>query len=101
MTGALHSDAKQPARANGEFAIGGDLPVARLGYGSLRLLGLERVELFQLHRTDPQVPLADQLGALLELQAEGKIGRIGLSEENVSAALVELTPDHVRQLAAP
>jgi diketogulonate reductase-like aldo/keto reductase len=100
MTGALHPDAKQPARASGEFAIGGDLPVARLGYGSLRLLGLERVELFQLHRTDPQVPLADQLGALLELQAEGKIGRIGLSEENVSAALVELTPDHVRQLAA-
>jgi aryl-alcohol dehydrogenase-like predicted oxidoreductase len=47
---------------------------------SLRLLGLERIELFQLHRIDPNVPLADQLGALVELQAEGKIGRIGLSE---------------------
>jgi pyridoxine 4-dehydrogenase len=161
----------QPARASGEFAIGGDLPVVRLGYGamqipgpgvwgeprdhdevirvlrravelgvtfidtadsygpevserlirealhpypddlviatkagltrpgpgrwerngkpeylkaqaekSLRLLGLERIELFQLHRIDPNVPLADQLGALVELQAEGKIGRIGLSE---------------------
>ena len=165
----------QPARSSGEFAIGGDLPVVRLGYGamqipgpgvwgeprdhgevirvlrrslelgvtfidtadsygpevsermihealhpypddlviatkagfmrpgpdlwerngkpeylkaqaerSLRLLALERIELFQLHRIDPEVPLADQLGALLELQAEGKIGRIGLSEVTVS-----------------
>jgi pyridoxine 4-dehydrogenase len=164
----------QPARASGEFAIGGDLPVVRLGYGSmqipgagvwgeprdhdevirvlrraielgvtfidtadsygpevgeriirealhpypddlviatkagltrpgpgrwerngkpdylkaeaeksLRLLGLERIELFQLHRIDPEVRLADQLGALVELQAEGKIGRIGLSEVSV------------------
>jgi aryl-alcohol dehydrogenase-like predicted oxidoreductase len=163
-----------PARASGEFSIGGDLPVVRLGYGamqipgpgvwgepgdhdevirvlrravelgvtfidtadsygpevserlirealhpypdelviatkagfmrpgpgrweqngnpqylktqaekSLRLLGLERIELFQLHRIDPDVPLADQLGTLVELQAEGKIGRIGLSEVSV------------------
>jgi pyridoxine 4-dehydrogenase len=167
--------ATQPARASGEFAIGGDLPVVRLGYGtmqlpgpgvwgephdhgeavrvlrlavdlgvtlidtadsygprvserlirealhpyeddlviatkagltrpgpgrwerngtpeylraqaeeSLRLLGLERIELFHLHRIDPNVPLADQLGALVELQAAGKIGRIGLSEVSVS-----------------
>jgi pyridoxine 4-dehydrogenase len=164
----------QPARASGEFGIGGDLPVVRLGYGamqipgpgvwgeprdhdevirvlrralelgvtfidtadsygpevserlihealhpypddlviatkagfmrpgpgrwemngkpeylkaqaekSLRLLGLERIELFQLHRIDPEVPLADQLGALVDLQSEGKIGRIGLSEVSV------------------
>ena len=51
---------------------------------SLRLLGLERIELFQLHRIDPDVPLADQLGALVELQAEGKIRHIGLSEVSVS-----------------
>jgi aryl-alcohol dehydrogenase-like predicted oxidoreductase len=51
---------------------------------SLRLLGLERIELFQLHRIDPTVPLADQLGALVELQAEGKIGCIGLSEVSVA-----------------
>jgi pyridoxine 4-dehydrogenase len=167
--------ATQPARASGEFAIGGDLQVVRLGYGtmqlpgpgvwgeprdhgeavrvlrravdlgvtlidtadsygprvserlirdalypyqddlviatkagltrpgpgrwerngkpeylraqaeeSLRLLGLERIELFHLHRIDPNVPLADQLGALAELQAAGKIGRIGLSEVSVS-----------------
>jgi pyridoxine 4-dehydrogenase len=171
----VSSDAPQPARASGEFAIGGDLPVVRLGYGamritgpgvwgeprdheevirvlqravelgvtfidtadsygpevserlirealhpypddlviatkaglrrpgpgrwepngkpeylkaqaekSLRLLGLERIELFQLHRIDPNFQLADQLGALVELQAEGKIGRIGLSEVSVA-----------------
>jgi aryl-alcohol dehydrogenase-like predicted oxidoreductase len=170
----MSSRETQPARASGEFAIGGDLPVVRLGYGamqipgpgvwgeprdhdevirvlrraielgvrfidtadsygpevseriihealhpypddlviatkagltrpgpgrwerngkpeylkaeaekSLRLLGLERIELFQLHRVDPEVPLAEQLGALIELQAEGKIGRIGLSEVSV------------------
>jgi aryl-alcohol dehydrogenase-like predicted oxidoreductase len=44
---------------------------------------LERIELYQLHRIDPKVPLAGQLGALVELQAEGKIGRIGLSEVSV------------------
>lgn len=170
--------ATQPARASGEFTIGGDLPVVRLGYGSmqipgpgvwgeprdrdevirvlrrvvelgitfidtadsygpevserlirealhpyprdlviatkagmtkpgpgrwgidgrpehlkaqaeksLRLLGLERVELFQLHRIDANIPLADQLGALVELRDEGKIARIGLSE--VSVAQIE------------
>lgn len=51
---------------------------------SLRRLGLERIDLLQLHRIDPQVPLADQVGALVELQREGKIRHIGLS--NVSAA---------------
>jgi pyridoxine 4-dehydrogenase len=170
----VSSVAAQPARASGQFSIGGDLPVVRLGYGamqipgpgvwgeprdhdevirvlrravelgvtfidtadsygpevserlirealhpypddlviatkagmtrpgpgrwglngrpehlksqaekSLRLLGLERIELFQLHRIDPKVSLADQLGALLELRLEGKIGRIGLSQVSV------------------
>jgi pyridoxine 4-dehydrogenase len=50
---------------------------------SLRRLGLERIELFQLHRVDPQVPLADQVGELKKLQGEGKIGHIGLSEVDV------------------
>jgi pyridoxine 4-dehydrogenase len=50
---------------------------------SLRHLGLERIELFQLHRIDPQVPLADQVGELKALQDEGKIGLIGLSEIGV------------------
>jgi len=45
---------------------------------SLRRLRLEAVHLYQLHRVDPAVPLADQLGTLLELQREGKIRHIGL-----------------------
>ncbi|MET9734647.1 aldo/keto reductase [Streptomyces sp. NPDC006458] len=50
---------------------------------SLRHLGLERVDLYQLHRIDPQVPLADQLGELRLLQDEGKIRHIGVSEVTV------------------
>jgi aryl-alcohol dehydrogenase-like predicted oxidoreductase len=50
---------------------------------SLRHLGLERIDLFQLHRIDPDVPLEDQLGELKRLQEEGKIRHIGLSEVNV------------------
>ncbi|GHC53885.1 aldo/keto reductase [Streptomyces flavofungini] len=50
---------------------------------SLRHLGLERIDLFQLHRIDEQVPLADQLGELVLLQKEGKIRHIGVSEVTV------------------
>ncbi len=50
---------------------------------SLRNLGVERIDLFQLHRIDAEVPLADQLGALKALQDEGKIRYIGLSEVDV------------------
>ncbi|MDI2130903.1 aldo/keto reductase [Yinghuangia seranimata] len=50
---------------------------------SLRHLGVERIDLYQLHRIDPEVPLADQLGELVLLQREGKIGHIGLSEVSV------------------
>ncbi|WP_415953844.1 aldo/keto reductase [Streptomyces sp. KLOTTS4A1] len=46
----------------------------------LRRLRTERVGLLQLHRIDPKVPVAEQVGALRELQLEGKIGHIGLSE---------------------
>ncbi|HWE68586.1 MAG TPA: aldo/keto reductase [Acidimicrobiales bacterium] len=51
---------------------------------SLRHLGLERIDLFQLHRIDPKVPLADQVGELSLLQSEGKIRHIGLSEVSVN-----------------
>jgi pyridoxine 4-dehydrogenase len=51
---------------------------------SLRRLGLERIDLFQLHRIDEQVPLEDQVGELAKLQEEGKIRHIGLSEVDVS-----------------
>jgi pyridoxine 4-dehydrogenase len=50
---------------------------------SLRRLRLDRINLYQLHRIDPKVPDEDQLGALKELQAAGKINHIGLSEVNV------------------
>ena len=51
--------------------------------GSLHRLRLERIDLLQLHRIDPKVPLEDQLGALARLQQEGKIRHIGLSEVTV------------------
>ncbi len=47
---------------------------------SLRRLGVERLDLFQLHRIDSQVPLEDQLEVFVELQREGKVRHIGLSE---------------------
>ena len=51
--------------------------------GSLKRLKLERIDLFQLHRIDPKVPVEDQIGALVKLQEEGKIRHIGLSEVTV------------------
>jgi aryl-alcohol dehydrogenase-like predicted oxidoreductase len=56
---------------------------------SLRRLGLQQIPLFQLHRIDDEVPLVDQVGELRQLQTEGKIRFIGLSNvtvEQVKAA---------------
>jgi pyridoxine 4-dehydrogenase len=50
---------------------------------SLRRLAVERIDLYQLHRIDPEVPMAEQLGVLAELQTEGKIRHLGLSEVDV------------------
>jgi pyridoxine 4-dehydrogenase len=50
---------------------------------SLRRLGVETIDLFQLHRIDDKFPAEDQVGELLKLQREGKIRHIGLSEVNV------------------
>ena len=47
---------------------------------SLKRLKLERIDLYQLHRVDPKVPIEDSLGALKEMQSAGKIRHIGLSE---------------------
>jgi pyridoxine 4-dehydrogenase len=60
---------------------------------SLQRLKLERIDLYQLHTVDPRVPIEDSIGALAELQAEGKIRHIGVS--NVSGE--EL--DRARQIA--
>ncbi len=51
--------------------------------GSLRRLKLERIDLYQLHRIDPEVGVDAQLGELQRLQQEGKIRHIGLSEVSV------------------
>jgi aryl-alcohol dehydrogenase-like predicted oxidoreductase len=52
--------------------------------GSLRRLRLEQIPLYQLHRPDPKVPLAESMGAIAELKNEGKIRHVGIS--NVSEA---------------
>jgi aryl-alcohol dehydrogenase-like predicted oxidoreductase len=51
--------------------------------GSLRRLRLDRIDLYQLHRIDPKVPADEQLGTMKDLQAQGKIKHIGLSEVSV------------------
>ncbi|GAA1976804.1 aldo/keto reductase [Amycolatopsis minnesotensis] len=66
------------------------VPVGRPAYlrqeveMSLRRLGQERIDLYQLHRVDREVPLEDQVGELKKLRDEGKIRHIGLSEVDVS-----------------
>jgi len=50
---------------------------------SLRRLGLDTIDLYQLHRIDPLVPAEDQFGALREFQQEGKVRHVGLSEVGV------------------
>lgn len=50
---------------------------------SLRALGVERIDLYQLHAPDPRVPLEESVGALAELQQEGKVRWLGLSNVDV------------------
>ena len=50
---------------------------------SLRCLGVDRIDLYQLHRPDPDVPVAESVGALAELQAEGKVDQVGVSNLNI------------------
>lgn len=65
------------------------IPVGRPAYlrqcveMSLRRLKTERIDLWQLHRIDNDVPLEDQIGVLKDMQSEGKIRHIGLSEVGV------------------
>ena len=61
---------------------------------SLRRLKLDVIDLFQLHRIDPKVPLEDQVGELKKLQDEGTIRHIGLSEVTVEElqAAQEIAP---------
>ena len=50
---------------------------------SLRRLGVSTIDLYQLHRIDPKVPLEEQIGALADMQTAGKIRHIGLSEVSI------------------
>src|SRR2546421_1020086 len=61
--------------------------------GSLRRLRLDTIDLYQLHSPDPEVPLEDSLGALRELQEQGKVRYIGVS--NVSVSELELAREVV------
>lgn len=61
--------------------------------GSLKRLKLDHIDLYQLHRIDNKVPADDQIGVLADMQREGKIRHIGLSE--VSVAQIE----HARTIA--
>lgn len=74
------------------------LPVGRPEYlrqcvlMSIRRLGVERIDLWQLHRIDPKVPQDEQFGVLAEMQKEGLIDQIGLSE--VSVAEIKAAQKH-------
>lgn len=65
----------------------------RMCEASLRRLRVERIGLYQLHRFDPAVPAAEQLGALAQLREEGKIRHIGL--DTVSAQQLRLALESV------
>ncbi|MBB4122398.1 aldo/keto reductase [Martelella radicis] len=52
--------------------------------GSLHRLGIERIDLYQLHRIDPEVPVEDTMGVFRALREEGKIRHVGLSEVSVA-----------------
>lgn len=56
--------------------------------GSLKRLKVECIQLYQLHTVDPRVPLEDSIGALVELQREGKIRHIGVSNVNMQQLTV-------------
>ena len=62
--------------------------------GSLRRLKLEQIPLYQFHRPDPNVPVAESIGALVELKNEGKIRHIGVSNvsEEQLREMQKLTP---------
>ena len=52
--------------------------------GSLKRLRLERIDLYQLHRIDSKVPADEQFGVMAELQREGKVRHVGLSEVGIA-----------------
>lgn len=80
-------------RPNGPPVVVDGSPASLRGAcdGSLRRLGVDRIDLYYLARVDPRVPVEESVGALAELRAAGKIDHIGLSEA---------TPEALRRAAA-
>ncbi len=74
----------RPATQPGRSRDGRPEHVRRSIDGSLRRLGTDHVDLYQLHRVDPQVPLEETWGAMAEAVAAGKARHIGLSEVTVA-----------------
>jgi len=65
--------------------------------GSLERLGTDHVDLYYLHRVDPDTPIEDTVGAMAELVEEGKVGNIGLSEASADTLR---RANEVHQIAA-
>ncbi|MFJ8622718.1 aldo/keto reductase [Kitasatospora sp. NPDC093550] len=73
-TGIIHRDGGPPG------LDGSPAHLRRACEASLRRLGVDRIDLYYLARIDPRVPVEDSMGALAELVAAGKVGRVGLCE---------------------
>ena len=82
LTIATKAGQSRPAR-NAWVPLGRPEYLRQQAELSLRRLRVDRLDLFYLHRVDPKVPFADQLGALRELRDEGKVAEVGLSEVTV------------------
>ncbi|WP_299532510.1 aldo/keto reductase [Ulvibacterium sp.] len=71
-------------RPNGNWVVNNDPKRMRNALeGSLKRLKVEQIYLYQLHRIDAKIPLPEQIGFLTEVQREGLIQHIGLSEVNM------------------
>ena len=71
-------------RPGGAWALDGSPEHLRSACeASLRALGTDRIDLYQYHRPDPKVPYEESIGAIKELQDEGKVRWIGISNANV------------------
>jgi aryl-alcohol dehydrogenase-like predicted oxidoreductase len=77
-TGFVPQPAGVPLRRDGHPEV-----IKRAVEGSLRRLGIDVIDLYQLHRVDPNVPVEESIGAMAELVAAGKVRLIGLSEVDV------------------
>ena len=75
-------------RPNGSWDVDGRPAYLRQACeASLIALGVEAIDLYQFHRPDPKVPFAESVGAMADLQREGKVRMVGLS--NVSVAQID------------